>query len=150
MSCKIHSVGAKLFHVDRQTETHRQRDMTKLTAAFRNFVNAPKRARKAMTLKIIKFALNTNGSSLTSCISSVDLRLSSHRLAYKVPVHVSSFLILWCFSTCNLHSVTSKTRKYSLPSQQEPSAFTNVTSLIKLQFCFLYIWDCNLNRTCQN
>ena len=33
---KICPVGAKLFHVDRQT------DKTKLTVTFRNFANAPK------------------------------------------------------------------------------------------------------------
>jgi hypothetical protein len=43
---KIHSVEAKLFHVNRQTDG---RGMTKLRAAFHNFVNAPKMARKAMT-----------------------------------------------------------------------------------------------------
>ena len=33
---KMRPVGAELFHTDRQT------NMTKLTAAFRNFANAPK------------------------------------------------------------------------------------------------------------
>ena len=33
---KIRSVGAELFHADRQT------DMTKLIVAFRNFANLPK------------------------------------------------------------------------------------------------------------
>ena len=33
---KIRQVGAELYHVDGRT------DMTKLIAAFRNFVNAPK------------------------------------------------------------------------------------------------------------
>jgi hypothetical protein len=33
---KIRSVGAQLYHADGRT------DMTKLTAAFRNFANAPK------------------------------------------------------------------------------------------------------------
>jgi len=37
---KIRPVGAMLFHVD-----DGQTDMTKLTAAFRNFVKAPKNAR---------------------------------------------------------------------------------------------------------
>jgi len=41
---KICPVGAEVFHAngwtDRQTE--RQTDMTELTVAFRNFVNAPK------------------------------------------------------------------------------------------------------------
>jgi len=46
---KIHSVGAKLFHVDRQTDRQTDGDTTKLRAAFRNFLNAPKMARKAMT-----------------------------------------------------------------------------------------------------
>jgi hypothetical protein len=36
---KIHPVGAGLFRTD--TQTNRQTDMTKLTVAFRNFVNAP-------------------------------------------------------------------------------------------------------------
>jgi len=35
---EIRLVGPKLFHMDRQT------DMTKLTAAYRRFVNAPKSA----------------------------------------------------------------------------------------------------------
>jgi hypothetical protein len=35
---KICPVGAELFHADGQTRRH----MTKLTAAFRNFGNAPK------------------------------------------------------------------------------------------------------------
>ena len=45
---KIRLVGAELFHADlrtdRQTDrwTNRQRDMTKLIVAFRNFANAPK------------------------------------------------------------------------------------------------------------
>jgi len=34
---KIHPVGAELFHAVGQT------DMTKLTVAFRNFANAPKK-----------------------------------------------------------------------------------------------------------
>jgi hypothetical protein len=34
---KIHLVGADLFHVDGRT------DVTKLTEAFRNFANAPKK-----------------------------------------------------------------------------------------------------------
>jgi hypothetical protein len=33
---KIHPVGAELFHADGQ------KNMTKLTVAFRNFVNMPK------------------------------------------------------------------------------------------------------------
>jgi hypothetical protein len=37
---RIHPVGAELFHVDRQTD--RQTDITKVTATFQNFVNAPK------------------------------------------------------------------------------------------------------------
>jgi len=49
---KIRLVGAELFHADRQTrrltgsqwdrQTERQRDMTKLTVAFREFANALK------------------------------------------------------------------------------------------------------------
>ena len=34
---KIHTVGAELFHADREA------DITKLTVAFRNFANAPKK-----------------------------------------------------------------------------------------------------------
>ena len=37
---KIRPLGAELFHADGQT------DMTKLIAAFRNFVNAPKNEEK--------------------------------------------------------------------------------------------------------
>jgi hypothetical protein len=38
---KIHPVGAKLFHVNRQTDS--QADMMKLRVAFCDFVNVPKR-----------------------------------------------------------------------------------------------------------
>jgi len=38
---KIHQVGDELFCGDRRTE--RRKDMTKLTVAFRNFANAPKK-----------------------------------------------------------------------------------------------------------
>ena len=38
---KIHSVGAKLFHVEGRTD--RQTDMTKLTVNFRNYANAPRK-----------------------------------------------------------------------------------------------------------
>jgi len=38
---KIHPVGAKLFHADRQTDTDRQ-DKTKLITTFYNFVNTLK------------------------------------------------------------------------------------------------------------
>ena len=38
---KIHPVGAKLFHEDRQAG--RQADMAKLILAFRNFAKAPKK-----------------------------------------------------------------------------------------------------------
>ena len=34
---KIRAVGAELFHADRRT------DITKITVAFRNFANAPKK-----------------------------------------------------------------------------------------------------------
>jgi len=37
---KIRPTGDELFHADRQTD--RQTDVTKLTAAFRDFANAPK------------------------------------------------------------------------------------------------------------
>jgi hypothetical protein len=37
---KIHSAGAELLHVERQTD--RQTDMMRLTVAFQNFRNAPK------------------------------------------------------------------------------------------------------------
>ena len=38
-----YSVGAELFHADRQTDGAKDRraDMTKLIVAFRNFANAP-------------------------------------------------------------------------------------------------------------
>jgi len=42
---KISSVGAELFHADGRTDrrdTDRRTDMTKLMAAFRNFIKAPK------------------------------------------------------------------------------------------------------------
>jgi len=42
---KILSVGAELFHTDRRT------DMTKLTVAFRNFSNAPKK--KTLTVNLM-------------------------------------------------------------------------------------------------
>jgi hypothetical protein len=35
---KIHSMGAELFHADRQTD--RRTDMTNLKLSFRNFANA--------------------------------------------------------------------------------------------------------------
>ena len=38
-SMKLHTVGADLFHADGRTKT----DKTKLTVAFRNFENAPKK-----------------------------------------------------------------------------------------------------------
>ena len=38
---KISSVGAELFHADGNTD--RQTDIRKLTVAFRNFANAPKK-----------------------------------------------------------------------------------------------------------
>jgi hypothetical protein len=38
---EILPVGAQLFHADRQTD--RRTDMKKLTVAFRNLVNAPKK-----------------------------------------------------------------------------------------------------------
>jgi len=38
---KIYSVGAELFHLDRQTDE--QTDMMKLIAAFHNFANALKK-----------------------------------------------------------------------------------------------------------
>ena len=37
---KIHPLGTELFHADGRTD--RKIDMTKLTAAFSNFANAPK------------------------------------------------------------------------------------------------------------
>jgi hypothetical protein len=44
---KIRLVGAELSHADgrtdRQTHTERQTDITKLTVAFLNFVNAPEK-----------------------------------------------------------------------------------------------------------
>jgi hypothetical protein len=50
---KIRPVGAELFHVDGQTDTDRrtdrQRHMTKLVVAFRNFANAPKNMLKLAT-----------------------------------------------------------------------------------------------------
>jgi hypothetical protein len=44
---KILPVGAELFHADSRTDrqVERQTDMTKLTVAFRNFANAPKKYR---------------------------------------------------------------------------------------------------------
>ena len=42
---KIRTVGAELFHEDGQT------DMTKLTVAFRNFVNAPPKYTAHMKLQ---------------------------------------------------------------------------------------------------
>jgi hypothetical protein len=41
---KILPVGAELFLADRETDG--QRDMTTITAALRNFVNAPKSCEK--------------------------------------------------------------------------------------------------------
>jgi len=45
---KIRSVGAALFHADRQTDRRmdRQIDMTNLIVAFHNFANAPKNRKK--------------------------------------------------------------------------------------------------------
>jgi hypothetical protein len=45
---KIRPVGGELFHADERTDgrTDRQTDMTKLTVAFRSFVNAPKKFHK--------------------------------------------------------------------------------------------------------
>jgi hypothetical protein len=40
ISMKIRPVGAELFHADGLTD---RQDMTKLTVAFRNFANAPKK-----------------------------------------------------------------------------------------------------------
>jgi hypothetical protein len=42
-------VGAELSHVE-GTRTDRLKDMTKLTAAFCNFANAPKKGRKKLEL----------------------------------------------------------------------------------------------------
>jgi len=39
---KIRPVTAELLHADRRTDGRTDRDMMKLTVAFRNFVNAPK------------------------------------------------------------------------------------------------------------
>jgi hypothetical protein len=41
-SVKIRPVGAKSFHADEHTDTYRQTDTAKTTAAFRIFANAPK------------------------------------------------------------------------------------------------------------
>jgi len=38
---KIYLLGTELFHSDRRTD--RRKDMTKLTVAFRNYANAPKK-----------------------------------------------------------------------------------------------------------
>jgi hypothetical protein len=40
---KVHPMGPELFHVYRQADI--QTDVTKLTVAFRNFVNAPKNSK---------------------------------------------------------------------------------------------------------
>jgi len=42
---KLRPMGAELFHADGQT------DKTKLTVAFRNFVNAPKKTKEAKLAK---------------------------------------------------------------------------------------------------
>jgi hypothetical protein len=52
---KISSVGAELFHADRQID--RQTDMTKLTIVFRNFANAPKKSLYLCTYLSIYFLL---------------------------------------------------------------------------------------------
>ena len=44
---KICQVGAELFHA------HTQTDMTKLTVAFRNFANAPKKAHHLVRFRIL-------------------------------------------------------------------------------------------------
>jgi t-SNARE complex subunit (syntaxin) len=48
---KIRPLGVELFHVDRQT------DMTKLTVAFSNFVNAPKCQRTQQMCLLLIFII---------------------------------------------------------------------------------------------
>ena len=45
---KIRQVGAELIHADRRTD----RDVTKLTVAFRNFTNAPNNAKPSMNMSV--------------------------------------------------------------------------------------------------
>jgi hypothetical protein len=51
----IHSMGAKLFNADGQTD--RRRDTANLTAAFRNFTNTPKKSYILSTTCIYAFRI---------------------------------------------------------------------------------------------
>jgi len=53
---KIRPVGAEPFHEDERTD--RRTDMTKLTVAFRNFANEPKKRNRGASVKAERIKQN--------------------------------------------------------------------------------------------
>ena len=75
---KIRPVGAKLFHMDRQT------DMTKLTVAFRKLANAPKKnslhlSQYYRNFKYDTMWVDTEGPKFTVAVFTA-VELECHRL----------------------------------------------------------------------
>ena len=88
---RIRPVETELFHADRQTKRDRRTDMTKLTVAFRNFENVPKKKQKAHVLPNTKYCWATLS---TSFLLSESLYNYSFSLEYEKYIHIGGPLKL--------------------------------------------------------